>query len=91
MNAVGEPVAWRLRDARQRLSRLIDSARTDGPQVVTRHGREVAVVLSIDDYRRLRGADGGDSLLEGAVDDAFADLLDEIVAGRAVPEHMPIT
>lgn len=85
-------MAWQLQDAKQRFSRLVDSARTDGPQVVTRHGREVAVVLSIEDYRRLRGADGGgDSLLEGAVDDDFADLLDEIVAGREVPEHTPIT
>lgn len=80
-------MAWQLQDAKQRFSRLVDTARTDGPQVVTRHGREVAVVLSIEDYRRLRGADGaGDSLMEGPLDEEFADLLDEIVAGREVPE-----
>ncbi|HWD45527.1 MAG TPA: type II toxin-antitoxin system prevent-host-death family antitoxin [Actinomycetota bacterium] len=27
--------------------------RAHGPQVVTKHGEEVAVVVSIDDYRRL--------------------------------------
>ncbi|MCC6831746.1 MAG: type II toxin-antitoxin system Phd/YefM family antitoxin [Thermoleophilia bacterium] len=80
-------MTWQLQDAKQRFSRLVDTARTDGPQVVTRHGREVAVVLSIEDYRRLRGGDGHtDSLLEGPADDAFADLLDEIVAAREVPE-----
>jgi hypothetical protein len=26
----------------------------DGPQVVTRHGEDVAVVISINEYRRLR-------------------------------------
>ncbi|MFN8121674.1 MAG: type II toxin-antitoxin system Phd/YefM family antitoxin [Thermoleophilia bacterium] len=80
-------MTWQLQDAKQRFSRLVDTARTDGPQVVTRHGREVAVVLSIEDYRRLRGLrDGGDALLEGPADDAFADLLDEIVASRELPD-----
>lgn len=80
-------MTWQLQDAKQRFSRLVDTARTDGPQVVTRHGREVAVVLSIEDYRRLRGGEGhGDSLLDGPADDAFADLLDEIVAARELSE-----
>ena len=49
---------WQLQDAKQQFSRLVDRARSDGPQVVTRNGKEVAVVLGFDDYRRLR-SDGG--------------------------------
>jgi prevent-host-death family protein len=49
---------WQLQDAKQQFSRLVNLAKNEGPQVVTRHGREVAVVLDIDDYRRLR-SDGG--------------------------------
>ncbi len=49
---------WQLQDAKQQFSRLVDRARSDGPQVVTRNGKEVAVVLGIEDYRRLR-SDGG--------------------------------
>jgi prevent-host-death family protein len=46
---------WQLQEAKQRFSELIRSAQADGPQFVTRHGEEVAVVLDIAEYRRLRG------------------------------------
>jgi prevent-host-death family protein len=44
---------WQLQEAKQRFSELIRHALADGPQVVTRHGEEVAVVVSIEEYRRL--------------------------------------
>jgi prevent-host-death family protein len=46
---------WQVQDAKQRFSELIRTARADGPQVVTRHGEEIAVVIDIADYRRLKG------------------------------------
>lgn len=46
---------WQLQDAKQRFSELIRLVRVDGPQFVTRHGEEVAVVIDIAEYRRLRG------------------------------------
>jgi prevent-host-death family protein len=46
---------WQLQDAKQRFSELIRSVQVDGPQFVTRHGEEVAVVIGIAEYRRLRG------------------------------------
>ena len=44
---------WQLQEAKQRFSELVRRARSHGPQVVTRHGEEVAVVVSIEEYRRL--------------------------------------
>lgn len=44
---------WQVQDAKQRFSELVRQARRAGPQVVTRHGEEVAVVVSIEEYRRL--------------------------------------
>jgi antitoxin Phd len=44
-----------VQDAKQRFSELIRTAQADGPQVVTRHGEEIAVVIGITDYRRLKG------------------------------------
>ena len=35
------------------LNEVIERARTEGPQTITRHGTECAVVLSIEDYRAL--------------------------------------
>ncbi len=46
---------WQLQDAKQRFSELIRSVRSDGPQFVTRHGRPVAVVIDIEEYRQLKG------------------------------------
>ncbi|MGO9898422.1 MAG: type II toxin-antitoxin system Phd/YefM family antitoxin [Solirubrobacteraceae bacterium] len=48
-------MAWQLQAAKQRFSELVERARTDGPQVVTKHGKEAVVVLSAEDYHRLRG------------------------------------
>ena len=45
---------WQLQHAKHQFSRLVKRAETEGPQVVTRHGEDVAVVLGIEDYRRLR-------------------------------------
>lgn len=46
---------WQLQEAKQRFSELIRSVETEGPQFVTKHGQEVAVVVDIAEYRRLRG------------------------------------
>jgi prevent-host-death family protein len=50
---------WQLQDAKQQFSRLVERARSEGPQVVTRNGKEVAVVLDVEEYRRLT-SHGGD-------------------------------
>jgi prevent-host-death family protein len=47
---------WQLQEAKQRFSEIVRQAHDDGPQVVTRHGEEVAVVVSIEEYRRLTGS-----------------------------------
>lgn len=53
---------WQLHAAKQHFSELVERARRDGPQVVTKHGKEAVVVLAAEDYRRLRP--GGPSLVE---------------------------
>lgn len=46
--------SWQLQEAKQKLSRVVDLAVEEGPQTITRHGHEVAVVVSIEEYQRLR-------------------------------------
>ena len=46
---------WQLQDAKQRFSKLVRLAHERGPQIVTRHGEEVAAVIDIAEYRRLKG------------------------------------
>lgn len=45
---------WKLADAKNRFSELVNKALTDGPQRVTRRN-DVVIVLSEVDYMRLRG------------------------------------
>jgi len=47
------PDHWQIQDAKQRFSEMIRSVAQDGPQIITRHGEEVAVVVDIAEYRRL--------------------------------------
>jgi len=44
---------WQIQDAKQRFSEMIRAVAHDGPQIITRHGEEVAVVVDIAEYRRL--------------------------------------
>ena len=64
---------WQVQDAKQRFSELLRVAHVDGPQFVTRHGREVAVIIDIAEYRHLKGdvADFKDYLTIGP---SFDDL-----------------
>jgi len=46
--------AWQLRDARSRFSELVRRAIAEGPQIVTRRGVEVVVVVSKDDFAAMQ-------------------------------------
>jgi antitoxin Phd len=48
--------AWQLQDAKARFSELIDTSLREGPQIVTRRGVETAVVVPIEEWRRLKAA-----------------------------------
>jgi len=45
---------WSLQDAKARFSEVVRLAETQGPQHVTRHGGEAVVILSIDEYQKLK-------------------------------------
>jgi prevent-host-death family protein len=47
-------MAWQVYDAKARFSELLDTALKDGPQIVTRRGVETAVVVPIDQWKRLK-------------------------------------
>ncbi len=48
--------AWPVQDAKAHFSELLDTCLKDGPQVVARRGVETAVLVPIDDWRRLQQA-----------------------------------
>lgn len=76
---------WQIQHAKARLSEVIERARNEGPQTITRHGSERAVVLSIENYRALisQRPDFREYLLGGPKVDDFSIERDRDT-GRAV-------
>jgi len=44
---------WKLQDAKNRFSEVVQKALKAGPQIVTLRGRKTVVILSVEEYRRL--------------------------------------
>ena len=90
---------WYIQGAQGELNDVIDRSGEDGPQTIVRDGTDVAVVMSISDYRKLvddhavDGDQGGkddtpdvrDFLLSrsGPFSDEFAMIMERIVRERA--------
>ena len=49
---------WTLENAKNKLSEVVRSAISDGPQVVTRGGRDAVVVVAKADYEKLLAPEG---------------------------------
>ncbi len=52
---------WSLQDAKNRFSAVVDAALTGSAQFVNRRGRAAVVVVSADEYERLRRAERGEA------------------------------
>lgn len=48
------PRSWQIQEAKNKLSEVVEEAIENGPQILTRRGEEVAVVLSLSEYRKLK-------------------------------------
>ncbi len=46
---------WQIQEAKSHFGAVIDCAMTQGAQLVTRRGQNVAVILSVKDYEQLSG------------------------------------
>jgi prevent-host-death family protein len=43
---------WTLAEAKAKFSEVLDQAQSHGPQVITKHGREAAVVVAAEEWQR---------------------------------------
>ena len=79
-----QPGTWLLQDAKARFSELVRRVRTEGPQHVTVHGRDAVVVLSEEEFRRLKGGQSGRALLDVMRSSPHRDF-DIVPTGEAMP------
>ena len=49
---------WQLQEAKNKLSRVVDNAVNSGPQIITRRGVEVAIVISYAEYQKMVASQG---------------------------------
>jgi antitoxin Phd len=73
---------WPVQDAKARFSELLDACVSEGPQVVTRRGTETAVLVPIDEWKRLINA-ARPSLKELLLSDEARIDFDIPLRGRA--------
>ena len=45
--------AWQLQEAKAKFSKVINEAIQHGPQVITKHGVEKVLLISVEDYRKI--------------------------------------
>lgn len=44
---------WQLQEAKNKFSEVVRKATEEGPQTVTKHGKDSVVVVSIEDYKKV--------------------------------------
>ena len=69
-----QPGRWLLQDAKARFSELVRRVRSEGPQRVTVHGRDEVVVVSAEEFRRLKGERKGDALITAMQASPYRDV-----------------
>lgn len=47
---------WSVQDAKARFSEFLETCLAEGPQVVTKRGAETAVLVPLDEWKRLQAA-----------------------------------
>jgi antitoxin Phd len=47
-------MAWQLQEAKARFSELVQKAMDEGPQTVTRRGKDVVVVIAAEEFELMR-------------------------------------
>ncbi|HEX6101167.1 MAG TPA: type II toxin-antitoxin system prevent-host-death family antitoxin [Thermoanaerobaculia bacterium] len=77
--------SWALQDAKARFSEVVRKAKIEGPQHITVHGREEVVVVSVEEYRRVKGERTGQALVDLLRDSPLRD-----VAIEHEPTYAPV-
>ena len=69
-----QPGRWVLQDAKARFSELVRRVHSEGPQHVTVHGRQEVVVISAEEFSRLKGDRTGEALIAAMQASPYRDI-----------------
>jgi len=68
------PGRWALQDAKARFSEVVRRVRSEGPQYVTVRGRDEVVIVSAEEFRRLKGDRTGAVLIAALQASPYRDV-----------------
>jgi antitoxin Phd len=77
---------WTVQDAKNRFSEVVEHALHEGPQTITRRGKETAVMVSMSAFRALAGTKGDlvRFLRQSPIEDGEIDIDRKREYGRGV-------
>lgn len=78
---------WQVQDAKARFSEFLEASLTEGPQVVTRRGKEEAVLVPIEQWRSMEQL-GRPNLKELLL--APEPRMESLTPPRTKPRHRPV-
>lgn len=65
---------WSLQDAKAHFSEVVREAQRAGPQRVTLHGKDAAVIVGAEEFDRLQSVPSGRDLVKMLANSPLADL-----------------
>lgn len=77
---------WSLQDAKNRFSEVVERARTEGVQRVTRHGKDAVVIIAAEQWAEMQGQEQSLAafLLESPLKDAELTIVRDTFGMRSV-------
>ena len=79
---------WQLQEAKNRFSQVVNQALSEGPQIVTRRGEEVVVILSSDEYAKLKKSEP--SLVDFFRNSPLAGIALDLERDRSLPRELDL-
>lgn len=80
-------LTWQVQEAKNKFSEVIERASHGDPQVITKHGAEVAVVISIEQYKSMQARSR--SLVEFLLDSPLSGSGIEVMRDQSPPRAVP--
>jgi antitoxin Phd len=83
-------MTWQLQQAEAQFAEFVDASLKEGPQVVARDGEELAVLVPIEQWKRLRSGQPSLKDIQDAASDRRPTLKDHLTAPSPTFDDMMI-
>ncbi len=80
---------WQIQEAKNKLSEVVHRAQEDGPQTITVHGKRAAIVISAEDFDKLKKKPGRKSLFKLLRHSPMVGLKLDLYRVRDIGRHVP--